>query len=54
MSDMIRTTPLTAAEKKELTTLIDRLRLAGKMSGQIVLHVSAGSVTAVQPMPMLR
>ena len=54
MDDMIRTTPLTAAEKKELTNLMDRLKLAGKMSGQVVLHLSSGTVTAVQPMPMLR
>lgn len=54
MEGMIRTTPLAADEKKELTNLLDKLKLAGKSSGQIVIHLNQGVITAVQPMPMLR
>ena len=50
----IRTTALSADEKKLLTNTLDTLKLAGKSSGQVVIHLNQGAVTAVEPRLMLR
>lgn len=55
IGDTIRAVPLTKDEKKELTNLLSKLKLAGNgTTGQIIIHLSQGSVSAVQPMMMLR
>lgn len=51
---IIRTSPLSPDEKKELTNLLDKLKLRMK-SGQVTLHFNDGLVSAVQSVPpMLR
>lgn len=54
MTGMIRSTALTTDEKKELTILMDKLKLSGNSSGQVIIHLNQGAVTAVEPRPMLR
>jgi len=49
----IRTTPLSPEEKDELNYVLSKLHLMPH-SGQIVVHVNEGKVTAIQPQAMIR
>lgn len=50
---VIRTSALDSEEKKELEQLLIKLQLMPK-SGQIVLHVNQGKISAVEPRLVLR
>jgi len=54
MERVIRTTPLTTDEKKELTNLMDKLKLALNLGGQTIIHWNQGQIVAIEPRPMLR
>ena len=50
---MLRVDPLTAEEKKELTNIMDKLKLSGKLSGQVVIHLNKGEVARTELRLML-
>lgn len=53
MTEGIRTAALGKEEKKELETLLSKLKLL-PIQGELVLHFRDRQISAIEPRPMLR